>query len=65
LRMNRISTLFYILDNRDKENGWIISAEDLNNEGFLEYDDVYNLLNHLDLKPSNRVINELIAYSGK
>ncbi len=62
--MNKNSTLFYILDNRDKETGFILSSEDLVNHDFDEHKQVLSLLKTIEFSPSKKTVNKLFDYAA-
>ncbi|MFC2118306.1 hypothetical protein ACFLTI_03360 [Bacteroidota bacterium] len=61
--MNKKSTLIYLLNTEESEKCDIINNDDFSENGFNEFEDVFDELNSVKYSPSELIVRNVIQYA--
>ncbi|MEA3446349.1 MAG: hypothetical protein U9R19_16650 [Bacteroidota bacterium] len=61
--MSKTSTLFFLFDNRDLENGFIIGTNEFFNSMNDEFSDVIKFLGKSNFEPRPEIIKNVLDYA--
>ena len=62
--MNKKFTLIYLLNSEENDKGEMINAEDLGDDGFKNFEDVFKVLNSVKSSPSQAVVDNIIQFAN-
>ena len=62
--MHKNSTFIYRLNSEENDNGEMINADNFGEDGFKDFDDVFNILNELKSSPSKAVVDNIIQFAN-